>query len=259
MNKWVAKSIELANRPGYLDKLSSVYPVVLSSDRPLPTEMQERLRELFERKDRINLLRELINLDKFPIKDPYVAFFRNVPSAIDNNPTTVERITNTIFSMGFENMLEGIEEPKEFNRKIGMLFKRYLPNLGYPMLPKEKFKIYKRTAILEGSDADLKEFAKRNLGYKIEKGLDVLAKIGGKFIVGEAKFLTDFGGHQNAQFEDAMRLIKYGSSRMVKIAILDGVVWIKNGSKMFKTISNLNDNQIVLSALLLKDFLDSLH
>lgn len=29
----------------------------------------------------------------------------------------------------------------------------------------------------------------------------------GKYVIGEAKFLTDFGGHQNAQFNDAISMI----------------------------------------------------
>ncbi|MDR1126974.1 MAG: hypothetical protein LBL06_02475 [Treponema sp.] len=32
-----------------------------------------------------------------------------------------------------------------------------------------------------------------------------------KYVIGEAKFLTDFGGHQNAQFADAISTITNSS------------------------------------------------
>ena len=53
-----------------------------------------------------------------------------------------------------------------------------------------------------------------------------------------------------------MRLLAAKGGRAIKIAILDGVVWINNKSKMFRKISELNE--IALSALLLKEFLESL-
>lgn len=39
-------------------------------------------------------------------------------------------------------------------------------------------------------------FAKEHLGYNYNKGLDFVARFNKQFVIGEAKFLTDFGGHQ---------------------------------------------------------------
>ena len=39
-------------------------------------------------------------------------------------------------------------------------------------------------------------WAKKTLGYTRNKGLDFIARFNGKYVIGEAKFLTDFGGHQ---------------------------------------------------------------
>ena len=158
--------------------------------------------------------------------------------------------------MGYDAMIESIEEPKEFNRQIGTLFKRWLPKIGYPILAIEDFEAYDKTAFLQGSDAQLKDFANTILGCGLDKGPDFLAKVGKRYVIGEAKFLTDYGGHQNAQFEDALRLLRGKKGKAIKIAVLDGVVWIKDSTKMYRTVRQLEE--VALTALLLKDFLESL-
>ena len=68
--------------------------------------------------------------------------------------------------------------------------------------------------------------------------------------------ITDLGGHQQTQFNDALNLLGAGIDA-IRIAILDGIIYIRNGnSKMQATVRNTEQN--ILSALLLKDFLDAL-
>ena len=100
------------------------------------------------------------------------------------------------------------------------------------------------------------DFAKRYLSYSVDKGLDLVAKSGKKYVIGEAKFLTDYGGHQNAQLRDAIGLLNEYRGEAVPVAILDGVVWIENGGKMLNAVRKLEET--ALSSLLLKDFLESL-
>ncbi|MBE0415788.1 MAG: restriction endonuclease [Dehalococcoidia bacterium] len=255
MNKWIQKSIEIANAPGYLDSLSEVYPVTLEAKRVLSAEVKSQLKDAHDNRDGARLIRALLELDKFPIKDPYVAFLRRGGEFLDYNPETVDRIAETLFSMSFEEMIAGCEEPKEFNRQIGTLFRRWLPKLGYPFLPEQELDRYEGVALLAGSNGEKTDYANRVLGCNLSKGLDLLAKASGNYIIGEAKFLTDSGGHQNAQFEDALRLIRGEEGNAVRIAILDGVVWIRGNTKMFRTVNGMGE--IALSALLLKDFLES--
>ncbi|MEW6685340.1 MAG: type II restriction endonuclease [Candidatus Edwardsbacteria bacterium] len=87
-----------------------------------------------------------------------------------------------------------------------------------------------------------------------DKGPDFLAKVKDIYVIGEAKFLTDYGGAQNANFEDALRLLKEKEGKAIRIAVLDGVVWIKDSTKMFRTVCELEET--ALTALLLKDFLE---
>lgn len=110
--------------------------------------------------------------------------------------------------------------------------------------------------ILEGSDEELKAFAHEHLDYDVDKGLDLVAKVDETYVIGEAKFLTDQGGHQNAQFRDAMDLLKEYDGEAEAVAILDGVVWIRGKHKMYRKVTSQEDS--VLSALLLGDYLESL-
>jgi len=257
MNEWVRKSIEIANSAGYLDKLQEVYPVFQETEREIDLEVKKELKQSYNGGDDITLIKKLLELPKFPVKDPYVAFLRKNDIFLEYNPQTVNRIAERIRAMGFEAMIESIEEPKEFNRQIGTLFKKWIPKIGYPILPEAEFEDYdKGIAFLQGGDAQLKDFANRRVGCNLDKGPDFLAKAREIYVIGEAKFLTDYGGHQNAQFEDALRLLRGKKGKAIRIAVLDGVVWIKDGTKMYRTICELEDT--ALTALLLKRFLESL-
>ena len=59
-----------------------------------------------------------------------------------------------------------------------------------------------------------------------------MACFNGKYVIGEAKFLTDRGGHQNAQLNDALATIS-SDANAVKVAILDGVCYIEKKNKMY--------------------------
>lgn len=257
MNEWIRRSIELANSYGYLDALSEVYPVTREVKRAIPNGTKQKIQIAYNAKDGLTLLKLLLKLDKFPIKDPYVAYLKKKKGIfLQLNPHTVNRIANTLFSMTFDEIVEGCEEPKEFNRQIGILFRNWLPKLGYSLLPEAEFKMHKGIAFLKGSNGERMRYANRILGCNLDKGPDLLAKVGDKHVVGEAKFLTDTGGHQNAQFQDALRFLKGKEGKAIRIVILDGVVWIRDRHKMYKTVYQLEE--IALSALLLDEFIKSL-
>ncbi|EJB50183.1 type II restriction enzyme [Helicobacter pylori Hp H-16] len=82
-----------------------------------------------------------------------------------------------------------------------------------------------------------------------------MARFNKKYIIGEAKFLTDFGGHQNAQFNDAISTIKAPNIKAIKVAILDGVLYIESNNKMRKLLDTTYRNYHIMSALVLREFL----
>jgi len=119
----------------------------------------------------------------------------------------------------------------------------------------DEFLKAKGNAVLDASDAEMMAFAKEHLNYKHNKGLDFIGRFNGKYVIGEAKFLTDFGGHQNAQFNDAIATIKTKNVGAVKVAVLDGVLYIKGNNKMYKDITGKLKNENIMSALVLREFL----
>ena len=256
MNEWVKKSIERANGPGYLDDLLKVYPVAEETKRRLPRDKKEALRRLFSRPDDQALLKALLGMPRFPVKDPYVAFLRRSDVFLEGNLVTVRRLARRVRALGFRGMIAALEEPKEFNRQIGTLFGKWLRKLGYPFLEENDFLVSDGIAFLEGSETRYLHFANEQLGCGLSKKPDFIAKVGARYIIGEAKFLTDYGGHQNAQFHDALRLLQGNSGNALRVAVLDGVVWIQDHNLMFRAVCQLE--KPAFSALLLKDFLESL-
>ncbi len=203
------------------------------------------------------LLAAVLKLKLFPIKDSYIAYFRKDPSAVLRNPKTVQRICGRLYEMGLDVLFEKISEPKETNRQIGLLFKRWLDKKALGLVPvdMQTFMSNDSNAILKGSDQILMDFAKQYLNYDSNKGLDFVARFNKKYVVGEAKFITDFGGHQNAQFSDAMQLLTNTTVDAIKIAILDGVLYIRGNNKLFKQLCKHSAANIILSSLLLREFL----
>lgn len=170
-----------------------------------------------------------------------------------------------VYEMGVEETIFNMTLPKETNRQIGPLFSNWLKkgSIGVQTTnnPK-KFLEFEGNIIFEGGDNAMLELAKNHLGYQHNKGLDFIAKFDEKYIIGEAKFLTDFGGHQNAQLADALNVIRSEfkdiGKEVIKIAILDGVLYIPNKGKMYNQLLEAEDDEVIISALLLRDFLYSL-
>ena len=231
MNIWTQNSIELANQRNYLDLLYRVYPISENARREISGSIKADLWDSFDNHNDEKLLKTLIEQTNkkqivFPIKDSYVAYLKHDNSAIKRNPNTVDRITSILYEMGYDST---------------------------------------ENVIFGGSDDHKAAFARKYLGYTRNKGLDFLAKFNGKYILGEAKFLSDFGGSQNSDFEDAELTLRAKltptGKEVIKIAIIDGVIYIDScaGQKMARKMRNdFNDDEVILSAVLLRDFLYSL-
>jgi len=249
-------SIDFANQRNYLDELFTVYPTIPEGIRDIDEELWKQVEKHFKNKNNIELLKTLLKFDLFPIKDSYVAYLKRDNSAIERNPKTVDRLCGRLYEMGLDKIYEKCSEPKETNRQIGPLFRRWLNKgvLGVKPVPLEQFMSSNDNAILDAGDAEMMKFAREHLGYNHEKGLDFVGRFNNKYVIGEAKFLTDFGGHQNAQFNDAISTLKTNVNA-VTVAILDGVLYIKGRNKMYRKITKELQEYNIMSALLLRDFL----
>jgi hypothetical protein len=246
-------SFDFANQRNYLDELFQVYPTIPDGIREINQELWQQVEKAFNSHDNLTLLNTLLKFDLFPIKDSYVAYLKRDPSSIQRNPQTVNRLCGRLYEMGLNKIYEKCTEPKETNRQIGPLFKRWIEkgSLGIKPVNQEDFLASSENAILSGSDEEMKQFAIKHLNYQGTKGLDFIARFNGKYIVGEAKFLTDFGGHQNAQYNDAITTLNTPIDA-ITVAILDGVLYIPSDRR---TSMNINSEQNIMSALVLRNFL----
>lgn len=258
MNNFLQQSIDYANQCNYLDNLFKVYPTIPDGIRDLDNSKWNIVEQAFNSSDNESLINALLKLDLFPIKDSYVAYLKRDKNAIKRNPATINRLAGRLYEMGLSKIFERCSEPKETNRQIGPLFKRWLNSgvLGVRGCLYDEFLSSTDNAILNASDEEMKRFANEYLGYNHSKGLDLVARFNGKYVIGEAKFLTDFGGHQNAQFADAISTIEADvHSNVIKVAVLDGVLYIPGKNKMYKEVTQKYSDYNIMSALLLPTFL----
>ncbi len=260
MNSWTRLSIEYASERSYLDDLFRVYPSIPEGLRDINEEIWQNIESAFNEQDNERLIRELLRLDLFPVKDSYVSYLRRDMSAISRNPRTINRLCGRIYDLGLDKLYLQCSQPKETNRQIGPMFHSWVKSkaLGLSPVGLDEFVNCDGDAIAEASDKQMMEFASRELGYKRNKGLDFLARFNGKYVIGEAKFITDFGGHQNAQFLDAISTITDADIKAVAVAIIDGVPYIKSNNKMYKQITETYSDCNIMSALVLREFLYSL-
>lgn len=265
MDRWTAKSVDFANQRNYLDELYKVYPIIPNERRELSDSTVRKIKSFYDSGDNKRLVESLLDLEIFPLKDSYVAYLKRDRTAIGRNPETINRIAGNLRQMGFDEVIEKCVQPKETNRQIGPMFKAWVDKgtLGATVY-KDPFKFRNSTgnAIYNGSDEEMKNFCNKYLGYNRDKGIDFIARFNDKYVVGESKFLTDFGGHQNAQFDDALSTVKSSfkaddGRAVIPICIMDGVLYIKNKGKMYKYLEDHPEHTII-SALILREFLYSL-
>lgn len=258
-NPWVQRSFEIATEPSYLDRLAEVYALPLPVLRPLSSKIRKRIVEAFQYDDAM-LLRALFELFpkgdfRFPYREPYIGFLRLNPEAVDVNPRTIARICERIRAMGSNGVIRSLEVPKESNRQMGPMFKNWLRD-NYHSLPQDDFlKSREDIKLLEGNDKELMDFANVQLNCGLTKRPDLVGKSGGRYIVGEAKFIGYTGGNQDKSFRDALGLA-LKPTKATMVAILDGIVWLPTSGHMFSELENFTGN--AMSCLVLREFLSSL-
>jgi len=259
MNDWMSMSIEYANQRSYLDDLFRVYPTIPEGIRDIDSAKWTEIEKAYHARDNESLIQLLLGLDLFPIKDSYIAYLKRDRSALTRNPNTINRLCGRLYEMGLAKMFEHATEPKETNRQIGPMFRNWLNSMALGIKPVDiqTFTSSNENAILDAPDHIKASFAREILNYSATKGLDLVARFNSKYIIGEAKFLTDFGGHQQNQFNDAIALIN-SSADAIKVAILDGVLYINSNNKMFQTMTKQYGNRNIMSALVLREYLFSL-
>jgi Tsp45I type II restriction enzyme len=257
MNLWTELSIEYANQRSYLDDLFQVYPTIPEGIRKVNQESWKEIEIAFAEQNNVELISKLLKLEKFPIKNSYVSFLRKDSTSLSRNPQTVNRLAGSIYEMGINKLYEKCSEPKETNTQMGPMFSLWLQNksLGIKPVNLEIFLSNSDNAILAGNDATLLSFASDNFGYNKEKGLDFIGRFNGKYVLGEAKFITDIGGNQDKSFVDIISTLEADYNGAISIGIVDGIPWLINKSKYYSAITTKYQDYNIMSSLVLREFL----
>lgn len=254
---WIEESLKIINSKGYLDRLREIYPINENSLRNIDAEQIKKIQNYYKQKNPVELVKECLNLEKFPINNPYISILRN-NEIFNNNPETVKVIGNILLNMDFENLEALIKSPKSGSRQFGNSFKAWLKSVyKNDFLSEEYFKNYNGNGLkfLDGSDTKLKDYICDNFKIENEKGLDFVFRKNNKIYFGEAKFITDSGGTQTNQLDIALNIARKSNNKVETIAVIDGIPWItKNYLEKIKGVPNNN----VLTALLLPEYISNL-
>lgn len=254
MNEWSRRTLDMVNNQDCLDRLQQVYPHE-EGERDVAPSILASISQSFEDGDDTELLDKLLNLDKFPYKDSYVAFLRTDRGAIVRNPQTVRRICDRLYAMGIDNLIEGVTQPKEANTRRGNQF-RYWARGHFNWVDINQFRTSQNGIVmLDATELEARNFCNTVMGVGISKRPDIVAKSGRRYVIGEAKFLSSTGGNQGRAFDDGMLLATNSSGNAFKIFVLDGIHWIQRGSDQYHKIEY--GTAAVLSVLLLEEFLEN--
>jgi len=265
MNEWIKKSIELAFGEFYLDNLLEIYPPDDVKRGLYIKNETTNLKKFYDEKKCYEFIQELLCLKKkkfkFPIDHPYVSFLSySKEDMIKKNPKTAKKICDFLFKLDYNELTKRLEAPKKASRKMGPMFKNWLIK-NFHFANSEDIKKSNDITFLKGSDAVLKEFAKKELNCQfgeLSKGLDFIVKTKKNYIIGTAKFVTSLGGGQGNAFFEAMRFMQESKcpENVMKIAVIDGVAYL--GGMPLEYLNKSKDDEFYFSALVLKDFLNKI-
>jgi len=255
MVSWAEQSFRLVARGGYLDRLAEIYIPPEPSRRSFSQDQYQELKLAFNSDD-ATLLKCILGFEKFPVNDPYISFLRLRPEEIRKSPKTLRRICKHLRKLGLDKVVEGLTEPKQFNRQMGAMFNHWLHQKYQFEADENEFtRAREKVILLDGSGEKLRQFANQ-IGCGIQKQPDFVAKVNKRFVIGEAKFIGSEGGNQNRAFDDAIKLASSSFKQSVSVAILDGIIWIPDSGQMARRLKNFSGN--ALSALLIDNFFDEL-
>ena len=122
--------------------------------------------------------------------------------------------------------------------------------------------------IYAGRDEEIANFVRRYLRLNEPEenfyNRDIIVRIRNTYIIGEARFLSAYGGSQTRDLENALRFVEYMANigkdaeskgiKVIGVALLDGIAWFHKAYKE-KIEKKAVGDIVVMSALFLEDYL----
>ena len=97
-----------AKQKSYLYDLFIVYSIISEGFREVDHILWQKIQGALNKKDNLELLKNLLKLDLFSIKTSYIDYLKRDKTAIERKPQTVNRVCGRIYEFG-----------------LGILFTRY--------------------------------------------------------------------------------------------------------------------------------------
>lgn len=266
-NPWTYASLLTSAAEGYCDRLhrpEGPYHVPITGDRPLAANLIRRLRNAWDGDD-LDLVEAFLACPRFPISHPGIGMARE--GMWESCPWLPKAIAAAIRDLGFERAVQQAGAPLDPSKRLAPAFMNFVAGYFDTVTDWEDLLASDAAVtILVAGDKTLSNVAAEHLGYRGEKGLDLIARLsaGGRerFIAAEAKFVSAGGGGQDRAVVDALAPNLTGSELDVQtVAVVDGLALTPSYRPMYRRMIR-DSKRPVLSALLLDSYfaaeLDSL-
>ena len=162
-----------------------------------------------------------------------------------------------------EEALIRLESPPKLNTQTGPMFRAWSLR-AFRSLPLGEFqRSCKGVYLLNASEEDSFTFVRETLRQALSKRPDLVAKVKGLYILGEAKWVGEPGGNQGKQVDEVLRFCSLQRGAVRRVGIVDGFPWAvfdkKSGIINNKEAVKIQESEYdVLSALLLRDYFQAL-
>jgi hypothetical protein len=179
------------------------------------------------------------------------------------NPKQMARIAESLYAMTAEETVIRLESAPKLNTQIGPMFTKWLRN-SFDLLPVKEFrKVTNGIHVMGSSEENGRKFVVDELKQNIKRRPDLIAKVNGKYIIDEAKWISSPGGNQTKQVEEVIEFCKNQKGKVLRLGIIDGFPWSSrkiNGSEINDraAVTVQESPYNIMSALFLKKFLKSI-
>jgi hypothetical protein len=262
LNDWVLRSIELFENTAYLDNILNVYPLQSARPERLEDRLRRRIISAHQGRRTNELIQILQTEVKFPYDEPLWFLMKNIQGCLENNPTQIQRIADSLYAMTADETVFRLESAPKLNTQMGPMFTVWLRE-NFELLNLEDFQnSTEGVFILDSSEEDGKTFINDILNQNLRKRPDLVAKVNGTYIVGEAKWIGSPGGNQDKQVDEVLDFCRNQRGDVIRIGIIDGFPWaikkVNNSIINFKAAVQVQESEYdIISALLLNEYLNS--